>query len=82
MIDREQLYRDTDLRITDQRIGMGIGGWNVVIRLYHKPTRIVIELPAIGGARHTHTEIAFNALEFMLDSLLEKRMIDDKHEML
>lgn len=29
---------DVDIRVIDQRIGMGIGGLDTVIRLYHKPT--------------------------------------------
>ena len=77
MNKRDQIECDTDLRITDQRIGMGIGGWNVVIRLYHKPTKIVIELPVTGGATHKHRAMAFDALEFLIDCLLEKGLIFD-----
>ena len=40
--------RDEDLhvRIIDQRIGMGIGGLNTVIRLYHVPSGVMVEIPS------------------------------------
>ncbi|MFK5283307.1 hypothetical protein ACI3PL_27415, partial [Lacticaseibacillus paracasei] len=66
-------------RITDQRIGMGVVGRDVVIRLYHKPTKIVIELPVTGGATYKQREMAFDALEFLIDCLLEKGMTIDAY---
>ena len=65
----EQLYQDTDIRVIDQRIGVGIGGLNTVIRLYHKPTGILIEMPLhhpstfslpdkLHSFYHLHTKVA------------------------
>ncbi len=39
---------DVDIHIIDQRIGMGIGGFNNRLRFYHKPTEILLELPGKG----------------------------------
>lgn len=34
----DDLWRDVDIRVVDQRIGAGIGGFDTVIRAYHRPT--------------------------------------------
>lgn len=61
-----QIYLDTDIRIIDQRIGMGIGGLNTVIRLYHKPTGILIEMPAVMRNKFLDKKLAFEMLEYAL----------------
>ena len=60
------LYKDTDLRVIDQRIGMGIGGLNTVIRLYHRPTGIVIEMPNVTRSQFEDKRLAFEMLEYAL----------------
>jgi protein subunit release factor A len=62
----EQLYQDTDIRVIDQRIGMGIGGLNTVIRLYHKPTGILIEMPRLTRSQYDDKMLAFEMLEYAL----------------
>ena len=68
MID-EQLYKDTDVRVIDQRIGMGIGGLNTVVRLYHKPTGILIEMPKLLRSDYYNKKLAFEMLEYALTEL-------------
>lgn len=68
MID-EQLYKDTDVRVIDQRIGMGIGGLNTVVRLYHKPTGILIEMPKLFRSDYHNKMIAFEMLQLALTKI-------------
>jgi hypothetical protein len=68
---KEQLYKDTDVRIIDQRIGMGIGGLNTVIRLYHKPTGILIEMPRLNRSQYYDKVLAFEMLEYALSGIKE-----------
>ena len=66
-IDSEyRLHQDTDVRVIDQRIGVGIGGLNTVIRLYHKPTGILIEMPKLTRSQFTDRGLAFEMLEYAL----------------
>jgi protein subunit release factor A len=67
----DQLYKETDVRVIDQRIGMGIGGWNTVVRLYHKPTGILIEMPRVTKGQYYDKKLAFEMLEYALASDLE-----------
>jgi protein subunit release factor A len=62
----DHLYQDTDIRVIDQRIGMGIGGWNTVIRLYHKPTGILIEMPRLRRNQFLDKKLAFEMLEYAI----------------
>jgi protein subunit release factor A len=66
MTVNEQLYKDTDVRVIDQRIGMGVGGLDTVIRLYHKPTGILIEMPRLNRSQYNDRVLAFEALEYIL----------------
>lgn len=68
---KEQLYKDTDVRVIDQRIGMGIGGLNTVIRLYHKPTGILIEMPRLNRSQYYDKVLAFEMLEYALSGIKE-----------
>jgi protein subunit release factor A len=67
----EQLYQDTDVRVIDQRIGMGIGGLNTVIRLYHKPTGILIEMPRLTRSQYYDKVLAFEMLEYAILGIKE-----------
>ncbi len=62
----DQLYKDTDVRVIDQRIGMGIGALDTVIRLYHKPTGILIEMPRLNRSQYHDKVLAFEMLEYAL----------------
>lgn len=62
----DDLYEDTDVRVIDQRIGMGIGGLNTVVRLYHKPTGILIEMPQITPSLLYDKMLAFDMLKYAL----------------
>lgn len=66
---KEQLYKDTDVRVIDQRIGMGIGGLDTVIRLYHKPTGILIEMPRLNRNQYYDKVLAFEMLEYALSGV-------------
>jgi protein subunit release factor A len=68
---KEQLYKDTDVRVIDQRIGVGIGGLNTVIRLYHKPTGILIEMPRMNRSQYHDKVLAFEMLEYALSGVKE-----------
>ena len=54
---------EVDLRVIDQRIGMGIGGMDTVIRLYHKPSGIWIEVLRVTSGQYYDREIAVQMLE-------------------
>lgn len=57
---------DVHIRVIDQRIGMGIGGMDTVIRIFHKPSGIIIEVPRITSAQYNDREIAMQMLETAL----------------
>lgn len=61
--------KDVDLRVIDQRIGMGVGGHDTVIRVLHKPTGIIIEMPSVCGSQHRNREAALEGLRWMLVSV-------------
>jgi protein subunit release factor A len=71
-MNEEQLWKDTDVRVIDQRIGVGIGGLNTVIRLYHKPTGILIEMPNVTRSQHHGRNLAFEMLQYALTEIGEK----------
>jgi len=57
---------DVHIRVIDQRIGVGIGGYDTVIRLYHAPTGILIEVPRITSGTFYDRQIAMEMLETAL----------------
>jgi protein subunit release factor A len=69
MSERSQIELDTDVRVIDQRIGQGIGGRDTVIRLYHRPTGIIIEMPRLMRSQFFDRQAAFDMLEFALAGL-------------
>jgi len=50
-------------RVIDQRIGMGIGGMDTVIRLIHIPSGILIEVPRVSSSQYYDREIGMQMLE-------------------
>lgn len=75
---KEHLYADTDVRVIDQRIGMGVGGLNTVIRLYHKPTGILIEMPRVTQNQFHDKRIAFEMLAYAMADKMMGEGIDDQ----
>jgi protein subunit release factor A len=57
------LWRDVDVRVIDQRIGAGVGGMDTVIRLHHKPSGIIVEVPRVSSSQFYDREIAMNMIE-------------------
>lgn len=57
---------DVQVRVIDQRIGMGIGGYDTVIRLLHVPTGIIIEMPHVTRSQHNDLNAGMDALEMAL----------------
>ena len=68
----EELWKDIDVRVIDQRVSMGIGGLNVVIRLYHKPTGILIEIPKLTRSHYYDRKLGFDMLKYALTEIGEK----------
>ena len=64
------LLADVDVRVIDQRIGVGIGGMDTVIRLYHKPTGILIEMPRVSRrGSYYDRQLAMEMLEYALSEV-------------
>ena len=62
-----QFLLDVDIRIIDQRIGMGIGGFDTVLRAYHKPTGVLVEVPTkLIGANYRARSVALDMLRLAL----------------
>lgn len=66
MTDREQLWRDIDFRVIDQRVGMGVGGMDTVVRAFHKPSGILVEVPRVASSQYYDREIAIEMIEAAL----------------
>lgn len=62
----EAIWKDIDIRVIDQRIGAGIGGFDTVVRLYHRPSGILVEVPRVSSAQYTDREIAIQMIEAAL----------------
>lgn len=62
----DQLWGEVDIRVIDQRIGMGIGGMDTVVRIYHRPTGILVEVPRISGSQYYDREIALDMIQTAL----------------
>lgn len=63
--------KDVNIRVIDQRIGVGIGGMDTVIRILHRPTGIIIEIPRITMSQHQDRAAGFDALEIALSHVME-----------
>jgi protein subunit release factor A len=67
MASDRNLWAEVDIRVIDQRIGMGIGGRDTVVRVLHKPTGIIIEMPHITAeGSHRMRSLAMGMLEYGL----------------
>lgn len=60
------LWKDVDIRVIDQRIGMGVGGMDTAIRAYHRKTGILVEVPRISGSQFNDREIALDMIRTAL----------------
>jgi protein subunit release factor A len=59
----DELWRDCDVRVIDQRIGAGIGGMDTVVRIVHKPTGLIVEVPRVTSSQYYDREIAMQMIE-------------------
>ena len=62
------ILEEIDFRVIDQRIGMGVSGLDTVIRAYHKPSGILVEVPKIGRSQFYDRQIAIEMIETALTS--------------
>lgn len=58
----DQLWGEVDIRVIDQRIGMGIGGMDTVVRVYHRQTGLLVEVPRVGSSQSYDREGALMIL--------------------
>ncbi len=64
------LLESVDIRVIDQRIGAGVGGYDTVIRAYHKPTGIWVEGPRITRSQFFDRKVALEMIEYALSEAL------------
>lgn len=62
MADDMTLWNECDVRVIDQRIGQGVGGMDTVIRILHKPSGIIVEVPRVTSTQHYDREIAMEMI--------------------
>jgi protein subunit release factor A len=67
--------KDIHTRVIDQRIGMGIGGMDTVMRVIHIPTGILVEVPRVSSSQYYDREIAMQMIE---SALTHPKIINDK----
>ena len=62
---------DMHIRVIDQRIGMGVGGLDTVIRIYHAPTGLLVEVPSrlFQRGQYYARQTAVEMLEYGLAAL-------------
>ena len=63
--------KDLHIRVIDQRIGMGVGGMDTVIRIYHAPTGLLVEVPSrlFGRGQYYARQTAIEMLEYGIAAL-------------
>lgn len=61
-----KIWQDVDIRVIDQRIGMGVGGMDTVIRVYHRQTGILVEVPRVSSSQYFDREIALDMIQSAL----------------
>ena len=59
-------HEELDIRVIDQRIGVGVGGMDTVIRIYHKPTGLLVEVPRLTSSQYYDRQIGLDILELIL----------------
>lgn len=62
----DELWKDIDIRVIDQRIGAGIGGMDTVIRVLHRPSGLIVEVPRVSSTQYYDREIAIQMIEAAL----------------
>ena len=70
----DDICKNIDVRVIDQRIGQGIGGMDTVIRIIHKPTGILVEVPRVSSTQYYDREIA---IEMIAAALTHSKMRTD-----
>jgi protein subunit release factor A len=65
-VDNQINPKDISVRVIDQRIGIGIGGMDTVVRVLHIPSGIIIEVPRITSGQYYDRAIALEMLETAL----------------
>lgn len=66
------IWSDVDIRVIDQRIGQGVSGFDTVIRVLHKPTGIIIEMPKTTRGQHQDRQLCIDMLEYALAEIDQK----------
>lgn len=56
------LWKDMDVRVIDQRIGAGIGGMDTVIRILHRPSGIIVEVPRVTSSQFNDRAVAMDMI--------------------
>lgn len=62
MTTTDDLWKDVDIRVIDQRISAGIGGMDTVIRVLHKPSGIIVEVPRVTGSQFNDRAVALDMI--------------------
>lgn len=62
MTSTDAIWQDVDIRVIDQRIGAGIGGMDTVIRVLHKPSGIIVEVPRVTGSQFNDRAVAMDMI--------------------
>lgn len=63
--------KDLWLKATDQRVGMGIGGWHMHYELLHVPTKCMIAYETHGRASWKIREKAVQLMELLIEDYEE-----------
>lgn len=58
----DNLWKDVDIRVIDQRIGMGVGGMDTVIRVLHRPSGIIVEVPRVTNSQFNDRAVAMDMI--------------------
>lgn len=74
----DELWKDVDIRVIDQRIGQGVGGLNTVIRVVHKPSGIIVEFPRLTVSQYYDREVA---MEMILTAITHNKYIEPANEL-
>lgn len=62
----DNLWQDVDIRVIDQRIGQGVGGMDTVIRVLHRPSGIIVEVPRITNSQYYDREVAIEMIDYAI----------------
>ncbi len=58
----DDLWKDVDIRVIDQRIGAGVGGMDTVIRVLHRPSGIIVEVPRVTNSQFNDRAVAMDMI--------------------